>query len=145
MAKRKVKMAEPTVGITAMAEAKGLRELATGKKERKLATRKPRQAKRGLLAAGRADARRVVTQRLSRDEFGEMGARKKGAAGTAHANGHQLGPWHKRPGDTYGRQDAYCVDCNMAVTVAVDEPAVYHLPLIYGDATTKKCPNVEQN
>lgn len=131
--------------ITDGAMTRALAALATGKRQPK-PTPEPthsrvraRKAKRGLLSAERGeDKRRTVIEHRAVDEFGEMGARKRAAAAQARENGHQLGPWHKR-GDAYGRQDAYCVDCNFVLTCCVEEPVAYGLPLVYGNALTKPC------
>lgn len=94
--------------------------------------------RRGLLSTARAaDAR--PTEHYAIDQFAEMADRKRDAATRARKHGHQLGPWRKRAGDTYGRQDAWCVDCNKVATVAVEPPAVYGLPCVYGNALTEEC------
>jgi hypothetical protein len=122
-------------GLTVDATEKALSEFAMGGKK----PVKTRMATRGLIAKAKP---RVVYQRLSRDEFGEMGARKRDAATTARANGHQMGPWRSRKGDAYGRQDAYCLDCNSVMTVCMEEPFDYKLPLTYGDVLLKTCPKI---
>jgi len=122
--------------LTVDATEKALSEFAMGTKP------KARLATRGLIAKGTAAKPRRVYQTLARDEFGEMGDRKRDAAATARTNGHQMGPWRKRKGCVYGRQDAYCLDCNSVMTVCVEEPTEYKLPFVYGDALKKTCPKV---
>lgn len=135
------------VSRTAVAEEATLRALATGKSVRSLptnigqtVTRKTvkRTVKRGLLSTVRQEARRtIITEHYARDEFGELAGRKREATKLARDNGHQLGSWHKRPSDSYGRQNAFCVDCNAITVVCIED--VPGFPLIYGNALTRKC------
>lgn len=134
--------------VTDLGVQEGLREIATGRKARKskpkstVVTRKSsvklKQTSRGLLATARKDERKTIYQLRPRDEFGEMGARRKGALKQAFENGHQMGPFRKRH-DQYGSEDSYCLDCNRAVTVTVEEPVVYKLSHVYGHVLTEKC------
>ena len=87
--------------------------------------------KRSLLAA-RLDVDRL-TQQPAVDEFGELPARKR-----AVALGHDLGEWHRRPNDPYGRWNAFCRTCNMIAVVAVEAPDYFAEP-VYGYALIKKC------
>lgn len=95
-----------------------------------------KKAKRGLLAV--AGASRYIMQDLSVDEFRELPARKRDARRTAEKLGHDLGAWHRRPNDPYGRWNAFCHTCNMIAIVAVEVPDCLAEP-IYGHAVVRKC------
>jgi hypothetical protein len=97
-----------------------------------------RRVSRGLLSTSRASTTNVH-QRQAKDDFGEMPERRRDAEKQARAKGHTPGPWKKRKSDVYGRQDSYCLTCNQIVTVAVEEPTPYDLPLVYGGMLTTEC------
>lgn len=97
------------------------------------------KAKRGLFATARsASTNRTVVESRAVDDFGELRIRKRDAVTAAVALGHDLGIWKAR-GDVYGRQDARCRVCSAIVTVCVEPPAEYGLPLAYGRALTNCC------
>ena len=73
-----------------------------------------------------------VYQTRHRDEFGEVPARKREAMRLAHLHGHQMGPWHKRPNDDYGRWNSFCIDCNAGMVVCTECPE--RVDAIYGPA-----------
>lgn len=104
-----------------------------------------RRPSRGVLAVGRAATRHAtITQDVAAiDHFGELPARKADALRVAHdkAHGHQLGPWHERPNDVYGRWNAHCVDCGAVAVVALEPPP--NLALSYGTALTRRCTAAE--
>jgi hypothetical protein len=96
-----------------------------------------RKVRRSVLS-GNTAPRRLVTQTYAVDEFGELATRKRDALAQAVAHGHQMGSWHKRPNDPWGRQNNWCVDCNANLTVAVDLPPL--MPgLVYGHALKVTC------
>jgi hypothetical protein len=104
----------------------------------KTPVKKKRVAKRGLLAAARTPAKRVVIQEYAAiDQFGELPARKKAAAQIARGLGHDLMPWHKRTNDPAGRWNAYCMDCNRAAVVCTEAPLGFSES--YGPALTEVC------
>lgn len=123
-------------GFTADAAASDLEALM--RRKRKPAPRM--RVKRGVLSVSTPDTRRtVVEHRDVIDEFGELADLKREALKTAHALGHQMMAFHARSQDRYGRQDAFCADCNRSVTVSVEAPTEYNLPRVYGKALTEEC------
>jgi len=99
---------------------------------------KKRVVKRGLLAAARTPAKKVVIQEYAAiDQFGELPARKKAAAKRAFDLGHDLMPWHRRTNDPAGRFNAFCVSCNRAAVVCTEAPE--GIPESYGPALTESC------
>lgn len=96
-----------------------------------------RMMKRSLLSMATAKPKRIY-QTLHRDEFGELAERKRDAGKQARENNHQLGAWHRRPNDEYGRVNAFCTDCNRSVVVCPGE-APDKMPAIYGSALKERC------
>jgi hypothetical protein len=81
--------------------------------------------------------KRIVQDIAAIDQFGELAGRKKEAAATARALGHDLGPWHKRKQDTAGRVNAFCHKCNRPAVVCTEPPEGF--PAVYGKALTEEC------
>ncbi len=52
--------------------------------------------------------------------------------------GHDLGKWHRRPNDPYGRWNAFCHTCNLIAVAAVEAPDYLSDP-VYGHALTRRC------
>jgi hypothetical protein len=96
-----------------------------------------RAAKRGLLSTA-PRTKRVVTQRLHRDDFGEVAERKRTAEATSDDLGHALRGWHQRPNDPYGRWNASC-HCGAMAVVATEKPDGIDA-FVYGPAVTDKHP-----
>lgn len=82
--------------------------------------------------------RRVVQDLAAIDQFGELASRKREAVRIAHAHGHQLGSWHRRPNDPAGRFNAYCTDCNAPAVVCTEVPDGIEAN-IYGHALMIDC------
>jgi hypothetical protein len=97
-----------------------------------------RASKRGLLSIARSKPRRVYQDVEAIDQFGERAERKREAAKTARELGHDLGPWHKRPNDSAGRVNAFCVTCNRPAVVFTADP-LEGFPATYGKALTEPC------
>lgn len=91
--------------------------------------------KRGVL---HGEQSRTITQHLNVDEFRELPERKRQTRKEAEALGHDLGTWHRRPNDVYGRWNAYCQKCNLLAVVAVESPE-FVAKLAYGGALITKC------
>lgn len=86
------------------------------------------------------DKPRRVTQELAAvDNFSELPGRKRGAEQTARNLGHQMGPWHKRANDPYGRQNSFCLDCNAPMVVCVEVPPLGSGAFVYGPALRRRC------
>jgi hypothetical protein len=97
-----------------------------------------RAVKRGVLAAARTPAKRVVVQEYAAiDQFGELPARKRAAERQAQRLGHDLAPWHRRTNDPAGRFNAFCEVCNRAAVVCTETPPDF--PDSYGPALTDDC------
>lgn len=96
-----------------------------------------KKTSRGLLAVG---AREFITQthQVAVDDFNEVPGRKREALQRAARNGHEMGPWHRRPNDPYGRWNAFCRQCNRLAVVAT-EPPDYLAEPVYGHALTTRC------
>lgn len=97
---------------------------------------KKKRVKRGLLSS--EGKPRTVQQRPSVDDFRELPQRKRDARACAIELGHDLGAWHRRKNDPYGRWNAFCRSCNMIAVVAVEAPDYLADPC-YGHALTKEC------
>lgn len=81
---------------------------------------------------------RTVVQHLAMDDFAELPARKRDAKKRAEVLGHDLGAWHRRKNDPYGRWNAFCRTCNLIAVVAVEAPDYLAEPT-YGHALVQKC------
>lgn len=94
--------------------------------------------KRSSFSISKDKPRRVYQDVAAIDQFGELAARKRSATASAHALGHQLTAWHCRSNDVYGRQNAFCVDCNRVAVVATERPPTIDAD-IYGTAVVESC------
>ena len=81
--------------------------------------------------------RRIIQILASIDEFNELPGLKLAAVKAAHGLGHQMGSWHRRPNDPYGRWNNSCVDCGRMAVVALEPPA--GAGRAYGQALTIDC------
>lgn len=95
------------------------------------------QLKRGLLSISKDKPKRIIQDYAAIDQFGELPQRKRDAARTARHLGHDMGPWHKRPNDTAGRQNAFCLTCNRPMVVCTEPPEGF--PASYGSALSEEC------
>lgn len=77
-------------------------------------------------------------QHLSVDDFKELPGRKRDARRRGQALGHDLGTWHRRKNDPYGRWNAFCRTCNLAAVVCTEAPD-YMADPVYGHALTERC------